>query len=138
MLPGLLSCAVMATPDEPLVPTAPEFFVRDIERSVAFYTERLGFTVLRQEPDFAVVALGKSHVLLAAEAHTSRQWLDAGPRGVGLNVRIMVDDDAVYRRAQAGGVPITQEIASRSYGLRDFIIVDPNGFMLRFAQAITN
>ena len=127
----------MAAPDEPLVPTAPEFFVRDIERSVAFYTERLGFTVLRQEPDFAVIALGKSHVLLAAEAHTSRQWMEAGPRGIGLNVRIMVDDvDAVYRRAKAGGVPITQEIADRYYGLRDFILADPDGFCLRFASPV--
>jgi len=121
-----------------LVPTAPEFFVRDVERSVAFYTERLGFTVLRQEPDFAVVALGQSHVLLAAEAHTSRALLDAGPRGIGLNVRIMVDDvDALYRRAKAGGVPVTQEIADRSYGLRDFIVADPDGFCLRFASPVT-
>jgi len=134
----LLSCAEMATPGEPLVPTAPEFFVRDVERSVAFYTERLGFAVLRQEPDFAVVALGESHVLLAAEAHTSRGWLEAGPRGLGLNVRIMVDDvDAVYRRAKNAGVPIVQEIADRFYGLRDFILADPDGFMLRFASPLT-
>ncbi len=128
----------MATPSEPLVPTAPEFFVRDVERSVAFYTERLGFTVLRKEPDFAVIALGQSHVLLAAEAHTSREWLASGPRGVGLNTRIMVDDvDAVYQRAKAAGVPIVQEIASRSYGLRDFIVADPDGFCLRFASPVT-
>ena len=123
--------------NEPLVKVAPEFFVRDVDQSVAFYSERLGFTTLRKEPDFAVVALGEAHVLLAAEAHTSREWLAAGPRGIGSNVRIMVDDvDAVYQRAKAGGVPIVQEIADRSYGLRDFILADPDGFMLRFASAL--
>jgi catechol 2,3-dioxygenase-like lactoylglutathione lyase family enzyme len=127
----------MAFPSEPLVPTAPEFFVRDLDRSVAFYTEGLGFTVLRQEPDFAVIALGQSHVLLAAEAHSSREWLASGPRGIGMNTRIMVDDvDAVYERAKAAGVPITQDIADRSYGLRDFILTDPDGFMLRFAAPL--
>jgi catechol 2,3-dioxygenase-like lactoylglutathione lyase family enzyme len=128
----------MATPSEPLVPTAPELFVRDVERSVAFYTERLGFTVLRKEPDFAVIALGQSHVLIAAEAHTSGEWLKAGPRGIGMNTRIMVGDvDAVYQRARAAGVPIVQDIADRYYGLRDFIIVDPDGFCLRFASPVT-
>jgi catechol 2,3-dioxygenase-like lactoylglutathione lyase family enzyme len=127
----------MATPGEPLVPTAPELFVRDVERSVAFYTECLGFTVLRKEPDFAVIALGQSHVLIAAEAHTSAEWLKAGARGIGMNTRIMVDDvDAVYQRAKAAGVPIVQDIADRYYGLRDFIVADPDGFMLRFASAL--
>ena len=34
-------------------------------------------------------------------------------------------------------MPITQEIAGRSYGLRDFIIVDPDGFWLPFASPVT-
>ncbi len=122
---------------ERLVPVAPEFFVRDIIRSIAFY-ERLGFIVVRQEPDFAVIALREDvHVLLAAEAHTSREWLNAGPRGVGLNIRIMVDDvDAVYQRAKDAGAPITQEIKDCYYGLRDFILLDPDGFALRFASPL--
>jgi catechol 2,3-dioxygenase-like lactoylglutathione lyase family enzyme len=122
---------------ERLVPVAPEFFVRDIERSIAFY-ERLGFTVVRQEPDFAVIALREDvHVLLAAEAQTSRERWNVSPRGVGLNIRIMVDDvDAVYQRAKAAGAPISQEIADRDYGLRDFIVADPDGFMLRFASPL--
>jgi catechol 2,3-dioxygenase-like lactoylglutathione lyase family enzyme len=122
---------------ERLLPVAPEFFVRDIERSIAFYG-RLGFATVRQEPDFAVIALREDvHVLLAAEQHTSREWLSAGPRGIGLNIRIMVDDvDAVYQRAKDAGAPIIQEIADRDYGLRDFILLDPDGFALRFAQAL--
>ena len=123
--------------EEVLVPTAPEFFVRDVAASVRFYVESLGFVVLRQETDFAAVALGESHVLLAAEQHTSSELLAAGPRGVGLNVRIMVDDvDAVYERCTKGGVPIVRGIVSQYYGLRDFIMADPDGFMIRFASAL--
>lgn len=125
------------TESERLLPVAPEFFVRDIERSITFY-KRLGFTAVRQEPDFAVIALHEDvHVLLAAEQHTSREWLNAGPRGVGLNIRIMVEDvDAVYQRAKDAGAPIIQQIADRYYGLRDFILLDPDGFALRFAQEL--
>ena len=42
--------------------------------------------------------------------------------------------DALYRRAREGGVAIANEIADRDYGLRDFIIEDPDGFRLRFAS----
>jgi catechol 2,3-dioxygenase-like lactoylglutathione lyase family enzyme len=127
----------MAGGSEPLAPVAPEFFVPDVDASVRFYTDVLGFVVLRQEPDFAVVGLGDAHVLLAHESLTSKAWLQAGPRGVGLNVRIMVDDvDGMYRRAKAGGARIAHEIADRDYGLRDFILADEDGFLLRFASPV--
>ena len=58
----------------------------------------------------------------------------ATPRGVGIDTRIMVDDvDAMYRRATDNGVTIVHDIGNRPYGLRDFIIRDPDGFRLRFA-----
>jgi len=125
-------------PSEPLATVAPEFFVPDVAASARFYTDVFGFVVLRQEPDFAVVALGDAHVLLAHESLTSKPWLDSGPRGVGLNVRIMVDDvDEQYRRVQAGGARIVHDIADRYYGLRDFIVADQDGFLLRFASPVT-
>ena len=133
------------TVHEPLVPVAPEFFVRDMEASLRFYSDGLGFAILRREPDFAVAALGDAHVLLAlpeaspeAEAASAIDaWLASGPRGVGVNVRIMVDDvDAMYRRAREIGATVVWEIDDRYYGLRDFIIADPDGFFLRFAAPI--
>jgi hypothetical protein len=52
-------------------------------------------------------------------------------------MRIMVDDvDALWRRANRLPLEIGNPIGDRSYGLRDFVIVDPSGFGLRFAQAI--
>lgn len=124
----------MTAAHEPLIPVAPEFFVGDIAASVRFYVDVLGFSVLRQEPDFAVVGLGAAHVLLADERLTGP--LD-GRRGVGVNVRIMVDDvDEMYRRAQAGSARIAHDIADRYYGLRDFIVADSDGFLLRFASPV--
>jgi uncharacterized glyoxalase superfamily protein PhnB len=128
----------MSTENEPLVKVAPEFFVRDVGAAVRFYVDKLDFVVLRQEPVFAVVALGDAHVLLAHESIApDRAELTSTTRGVGVNVRIMVDDvDAVYERAKSNGVRIVHDIADREYGLRDFILADEDGFMLRFAQEI--
>ena len=46
---------------------------------------------------------------------------------------VMVRDvNAAWERAQAMGVPVAQPIGDRSYGLRDFTVIDPDGFGVRF------
>lgn len=126
--------------NEMTVPVAPEFFVRDLDASVSFYVEQLGFRQVRRDTNFAVVALGDAYVLLSAadeEGRDLRRWLDSGPRGVGVNVRIMVEDaDDAYERATASGIAAVRELDDRPYGLRDFIVADPDGFLLRFASPI--
>ena len=117
--------------NEPLVKVAPEFYVRDLATSLSFY-EKLGFVRLRVERDFAVLGLGDAHVMLA----TFREPPSQEPR-LEVNVRIMVDNvDEMYGRAVGAGGRIPVAIANRDYGLRDFIVADPDGFCLRFASPI--
>lgn len=124
-----------------LTPVAPEFFVNDVDASVDFYTKRLGFTLLRSDPPegdrhfFAEVTLGDAVFLLAHLSLNSKAA--TGPRGLGIQIRVMVDDvDALRARARQHDVPIGIDIGDRDYGLRDFTIRDPDGFTVRFAQAI--
>jgi uncharacterized glyoxalase superfamily protein PhnB len=120
---------------------APELFVRDLVASIRFYEEGLGFDVVRQDQEFAVLSLGAARIqlVLADESVASvKAWLDAGPRGVGVNIRIIVDDvDALYERARRRGVPIIREIDDRFYELRDFTVGDPDGFVLSFASPVS-
>ena len=133
-----------ADPQE-AVPITVELFVPDVEASVRFYTEKLGFTVLRMDRaslggrdqvSFAAIAMGRAvlfvaHDSLYGEAPTAQ-------RGAGIDVRIMVDDvDAVYRLALDNGISIAHDVADRPYGLRDFIIRDPDGFRIRFATRLS-
>jgi len=124
-------------------PVAPEFFVSNVGAAIDFYTNRLAFKVLRLEPEgepgphtiFAIVALGDAHVLLAHESLYAGGPLSE--RGAGVDIRIMVPDvDVVYARCRENSVKIVHDIADRYYGLRDFIIADPNGFRLRFAAPL--
>ena len=49
----------------------------------------------------------------------------------------MVEDvDAMWQKANQLGLKVGNPIADRFYGLRDFLLVDPAGFGLRFAQAL--
>ncbi len=127
-----------------MVPITVELFVPDVEAGVRFYTEKLGFELLRlergaiegrQQATFAVVGLERAALLIA---HRSLEGgLALPPGGGAIDIRIVVDGvDALYGRARDGGVEIVQELADRDYGLRDFIVRDPNGFRLRFASPL--
>ncbi len=108
-----------------------ELYVRDVKQSAAFY-ERLGFTVVRQEPTF--VELGWED---------SRLYLDQvpgqadPPATLVANVRIMVPDvDRYWKLCQDMKLPVKHAIGNRSYGLRDFTVVSPDGIGLRFASKL--
>ena len=116
-----------------------------VEASVRFYTEKLGFELVhlkretvsgRERATFAIVGVGNAVMMLAHERFYVRGGEGrATPRGVGIDTRIVVDDvDAMYRRATDSDVTIVHDIGGRPYGLRDFIIRDPDGFRLRFAS----
>ncbi len=128
-----------------LVPITVELFVPDVEASVRFYTEKLGFRLMRlergtidgrEQATFAVVGLERAVFLIA---HKSLEGTLAMPPGGGaVHIRIMVDDvDEVRGRAKDNGVVIALDIADRPYGLRDFIVEDPDGFRLRFASPLS-
>ena len=120
----------------------------DVEASVRFYTDKLGFELVRLEREaisgreratFAIVGVGNAVMMLAHESLYVRGGEGrATPRGVGIDTRIVVDDvDAMYRRATDNCVTIVHDIGDRPYGLRDFIIRDPDGFRLRFAAPVS-
>jgi hypothetical protein len=63
-----------------------------------------------------------------AAAPASNRWV---------NVRIIVPDvDAVWSGVGEIGLPVAHPIADRPYGLRDFVLMDPCGFEVRFAQVL--
>ncbi len=116
-----------------------EIVVRDIRCSTDFY-RRLGFQLLRDGGDF-VELTWEDHRLFLAELsafhEVDQAELPAPPRFPLANVRVMVSDvDDYWRLANEIGAQIIVPIADRHYGLRDFIVADPDGFGVRFASTL--
>lgn len=125
-----------------------ELFVRDVEASVAFYGLTLGLEPpTTWSPDgyvplrAGVVTIGvQRHENLPAGHHFSPSRL-AGPRGVGLEIVIEVEDvDLAYASAalhaeRCGGR--VDPLADQPWGLRDFRLVDPDGYYLRITSRRT-
>lgn len=115
-----------------------EIVVRDIKRSTKFYCE-LGFKVLRDAGDF-VELTWEDHQLYVAELSAYREIasddvkLPERSKFPLANIRIVVPNvDDYWKLVREMGAQIVIPIADRYYGLRDFIISDPDGFGVRFA-----
>jgi len=130
--------------DLEFAPLAVELFVPNVAEAVSFYTEKLGFRLVRAEPEgastltFALTALGSAVFMFMQEAFYAGADRPLRPdRGDGVDIRVMVPDvDAMHARVTKADMTITHPIANRDYGLRDFITRDPWGFRLRFASPL--
>jgi catechol 2,3-dioxygenase-like lactoylglutathione lyase family enzyme len=116
-----------------------EIVVRDIGHSTEFY-RLLGFELLRDGGDF-VELTWEDHRLFLAELSAFHEVdgveLPVTPQFPLANIRVMVPDvDDHWRLANEIGARIIVPIADRYYGLRDFIIADPDGFGVRFASTL--
>ena len=108
-----------------------ELMVRDLDRSVALYTA-LGFALERRDGAFAALRWGDRRLFLDERPDLPPP---AGPARA--NVRILVPDvDRLWALAQDLGLAVERPIADRYYGLRDFTVLDPDGFGLRFASRL--
>lgn len=115
---------------EPADQLVVEVFVHDIRCSTEFYRS-LGFELLRDDGTFVELVREGSKLFLE-----ERAGLPASTHPQA-NVRVMVADvDAWWELAERAGARVFQPIADRSYGLRDFTILDPDGFGLRFATRL--
>jgi catechol 2,3-dioxygenase-like lactoylglutathione lyase family enzyme len=126
-------------------PMVPELLVSDFARSFYFYTEILGFKALyrRGAPNFAY--LDQEGVQLMLDQITDDNWITAelqAPLGRGINFQMELGNiDPVHERLLKIGYPFYREIQDIWYntgtvmsGQREFLIQDPDGYLLRFAQ----
>jgi glyoxylase I family protein len=105
--------------------------VRDVARSVAFYTTHLGFTLRHQQlPAFANVALGDARILLSGPlASGSRPMPDGREQEPGgwNRVVIRVDDlPGFIDTLLAAGVPFRNDLVTGPGG-RQIQVEDPDG-----------
>jgi uncharacterized glyoxalase superfamily protein PhnB len=120
----------------------PNLVVADLDRSLAFYRDVLGFEVATTVPDqgpfaFAWMRRDSVSVFLNSEA-SARLKASAGTNTLFMTVQ--ADDtasgiDALFA-AIKDRAPVTMELVNQFYGMREFAIKDPDGYVVMFAQEI--
>jgi predicted enzyme related to lactoylglutathione lyase len=118
---------------------SPVLLVSDIERSVAYYRERLGFEceVYGDPPGFAAARRDEATLLLALCREPERIVPNWRIVDNVWNVYIRVDDaDAVYAEVQERGAGIDYTIYDAPHGFREFGVQDPDGHDIAFGQPL--
>lgn len=131
----------------------PELCCSNIKSSLSFYIEILGFKIQyqREEEGFAMLERQGSRIMLDEigenQTEVKRTWISAPmeiPFGRGINLEIKTSNvEELYRRCKQSGADIFLPIEDKWYradnleiGNRQFIVLDPDGYMLRFAENI--
>jgi catechol 2,3-dioxygenase-like lactoylglutathione lyase family enzyme len=124
----------------------PELSVSRFEKSLSFYTEVLKFLVEFQRPEhqFAFLSCQGCQLMIAQE---NSSWQTAKleyPYGRGINLAMLVNTlDVFLQSLQEHHYPLFAEPAEHWYrqeqvllGRREFLVMDPDGYLLRFAQSL--
>jgi predicted enzyme related to lactoylglutathione lyase len=122
-----------------LTGVSPVLLVADLDRSVGFYRDELGFqcAVHGDPPDFAVASRDAAVILLALAAESERLVPNWRIRDKTWNAYIRVDDaDAIYAEVQARGASIDYTIYDAPHGFREFGVQDPDGHDIAFGQPL--
>ena len=117
---------------------SPSFTATDLQRSIAFYRDVLGFVVGDEWRDKGVLQGCEMHagsVLFMLNQDDFAKGRDR-KKGVGarLHVSTAQDIDRLAEEIKARGGTLDQEPTDMPWGQRVFMITDPDGFKLSIAQ----
>jgi catechol 2,3-dioxygenase-like lactoylglutathione lyase family enzyme len=114
-------------------------------RSLRFYTDVLGFTTMRYEPDQRRAELEREGVSIEIAEYNGEGLAPVEyPFGRGVTLVVWTQEaEAVYAGVEAYGArlhkPMT-EVWGEDEGVRlghlEFEVIDPDGYALRFCEAL--
>ena len=127
----------------------PELYVSDLGASRRFWCDFCGFAVAFERPEDRFVYLDRAgrQIMLEEGAAPGRRWLTGPleqPFGRGVNFQITVYDLApILSALKAAGWPLFLEpeeiwyrVGIREIGVRQFLVQDPDGYLIRFSQSL--
>lgn len=125
----------------------PELVVSDIEESLKFWCDYLGFSILyeRKEDFFAYLELNGAQVMLEQEDPTDQSWQTGAMEktfGRGINFQIEVEAIApiLARLEQANYsvfIPVEEHwyrADAIEFGQKQFLVQDPDGYLVRLIE----
>jgi lactoylglutathione lyase len=115
--------------------------VRELPRSVAFYRDVLGFSLLEEEEHIALLELAGGRVYLFTESPPTEDkpsvWLvpqEAPARGSVIVVFRVDDCVAAYEEIRASGATFLTPPVEPPWGGRRCFLHDPDGYLLEIEE----
>jgi catechol 2,3-dioxygenase-like lactoylglutathione lyase family enzyme len=119
----------------------PNLVVSNVERSVAFYCDVLGFALTQKVPDqsplvFAAVQSGDVEVFLNAPEPAIAEYPAFKSRPIRGTLTLFMEVEGIseLHGALAGRVSVVMPLERKWYGVTEFAITDPDGYVITFAE----
>ena len=124
----------------------PELSVSNIENSLQYYRNILGFTIEYSRPKDKFYFLSYEEAQIMIEETNNHWWTGEleNPFGRGINFQIEVSDVALLlKRLEEAKITLFRPLKESwyqgegvEYGQIEFLVQDPDGYLLRFIQDI--
>jgi lactoylglutathione lyase len=121
----------------------PNLIVGNVEKSLTFYEGVLGFkramTVPEESPfAFASVMSGPVEIFLNDRSTVAKESPQFAGKAIGGGNTMYIEVDGVdaFHDQIRNGVKIALPIVTQWYGMREFAIEDPDGYVITFAERV--
>ena len=122
----------------------PNLMVEDVNETVTFYQDVLGFALLASVPEegqfnWAMMQHDAVEIMFQSRASLTEDVPLFKDKAIGGSLTLYIDVEDIkglYGQVQ-NRVTILHEMTTTFYGTREFTIQDCNGYILTFAQAET-
>lgn len=135
-----------AAPRDGFADLVPELGVSNIQASLSFWRDLLGFDIAYDRPDarFAYLVRGRLQVMLC---ELNGRWETAEiqlPFGRGVNFQMVVDRiDPMLRTLDDAKWPLYEppneawyRVGDQEVGQREFLVQDPDGYLVRLVERL--
>jgi catechol 2,3-dioxygenase-like lactoylglutathione lyase family enzyme len=124
----------------------PNLLVADVERSLAFYTNVLGFdrgfTVPEQPPFvFGSAVSGPIEIFFNERETATKEYPSFAGKPIGLTGSMFIEIqgtgniERLHDRLKIT-VPVVMPLVTQWYGTKEFAIADPDGYVITFAERV--
>jgi len=119
----------------------PNLLVANVERSLAFYMDTLGFARGMTVPDaspfvFASVTSGAVEIFFNDVAAAVKEYPAFAGQPIGATGTMYIEVegvDALHDRLK-GSAKVVMPLVTQFYGMREFAVEDPDGYVITFAE----
>lgn len=119
----------------------PILWTKDLQQTIHFYTDILGFTCRNQYPDWAALTKDDIEIMLSVPTAPNEDFIDteqqngffSAPNFSG-SIYMNIDGVDEYFEKIKDKVKIKYGVENMEWGMREFSIYDNNGYELVFGQ----
>jgi len=115
---------------------SPQFLVTDLDRSIEFYTKKLGFDIDFRYEDFYSGVIKDGHSIHLKSGQPSLEERQNRRDNEDLDIIFSVQGiEDLYEEYSARSVEFAQPLRDMAYG-KEFYIADPDGYIIGFLEEV--